>query len=118
MLGAGHDDATLASVLMDPSFAMSAKVLSQKNARNPRYLDQTKAWVAKEIARAKAKHLHAQRNGDAPGPPAKDPPLPYSDYTNALAFVGDHGPPCGTAIPGMPGWCGPVPTGSAIPAER
>ena len=29
--------------------------------------------------------------GDTPGAPAKDPPLPYSDYTNALAFVRDHG---------------------------
>ena len=34
--------------------------------------------------------LHPQRNGSAPGP-AQEPPLPYSDYTNALAFVRDHG---------------------------
>ena len=32
------------------------------------------------------------RNGDTPGPAGKEPPLPYSDYTNALAFVRDHGP--------------------------
>ena len=31
-----------------------------------------------------------RRNGDTPGP-EPDPPLPYSDYTNALAFVRDHG---------------------------
>ena len=32
-----------------------------------------------------------RRGGDTPGPDGKDPPLPYSDYTNALAFVRDHG---------------------------
>ena len=46
-----------ASVVMDPRYAISTKVLSQKNARNPQqvYWEQVKAWVAKEIARAKAK---------------------------------------------------------------
>ena len=34
--------------------------------------------------------LHQRRNGDTPAP-GQDPPLPYSDYTNALAFVRDHG---------------------------
>ena len=29
-------------------------------------------------------------NGDTPGPAGKAPPLPLSDYTNALAFVRDH----------------------------
>src|SRR5262245_4479883 len=46
---AGHDDATIASVVMDQRYGISAKVLSQNNARNSRYRDQTKAWVAKEI---------------------------------------------------------------------
>src|SRR5262249_31647514 len=55
MLSAGHDDATIASVVMDQRYRISDKVLSQKNARDPRYWDQTKHWVAKEIARAKAK---------------------------------------------------------------
>ena len=55
LLSVGHDDATIASVVMDPRYAISTKVLSQKNARNPRYWEQVKAWVAKEIARAKAK---------------------------------------------------------------
>ena len=57
LLSAGHDDATIASIVMDQRYAISAKVLSQKNARNPRYWEQTKTWVAKEIARAKAKQL-------------------------------------------------------------
>jgi hypothetical protein len=57
LLSAGHDDATIASVVMDQRYAISAKVLSQKHARNPRYWEQTKTWVAKEIARAKAKQL-------------------------------------------------------------
>jgi hypothetical protein len=55
LLGTGHDDATIASVVMDKQYGISEKVLSQKNARNPRYWEQTKYWVAKEIARAKAK---------------------------------------------------------------
>jgi bifunctional DNA primase/polymerase-like protein/uncharacterized protein DUF3987 len=57
MLGAGHDDGTIASIVMDQRYGISAKVLSQKHARNPRYWEQTKTWVAKEIARAKAKKL-------------------------------------------------------------
>ena len=32
-----------------------------------------------------------RQNGSTPPAPEKDPPLPYSDYTNALAFVRDHG---------------------------
>src|SRR5262249_52633034 len=57
LLSAGHDEATIASVVMDQRYGISSKVLSQKNARNPRYWAQTKTWVAKEIARAKAKQL-------------------------------------------------------------
>src|SRR5215472_5481980 len=57
LLGVGHDDATIASVVMDQRYGISAKVLSQKNARNSRYWEQTKTWIAKEIARAKAKQL-------------------------------------------------------------
>jgi putative DNA primase/helicase len=34
--------------------------------------------------------LSQRRNGDTP-PPTEDGPLPYSDYTNALAFVAAHG---------------------------
>ena len=33
-----------------------------------------------------------RQNGLTPPAPEKDPPLPYSDYTNALALVRDHGP--------------------------
>ena len=65
LLSAGHDDATLASVVMDERYGISAKVLSQKNARNPRYWDQTKHWW-KEIARAKAKHQGARRTARCP----------------------------------------------------
>jgi hypothetical protein len=64
MLDAGHDNATLASVVMDPRYGISAKVLSQKNARNPRYWEQTKHWVAQEIARAKTKAHIVNPEGD------------------------------------------------------
>jgi len=64
LMASGHDDATIASVIMDTRYSISAKVLSQKNPKNPHYWEQTKAWVAKEIARAKAKHDdHPRRNG-------------------------------------------------------
>ena len=49
-------DHCYAEAMMDKRYGISDKVLSQKNARNPRYWEQTKAWVAREIARAKAKH--------------------------------------------------------------
>jgi putative DNA primase/helicase len=99
LLAAGHDDATIAGVIMDARYPISHKVLSQKNAGNPRYWEQTKGWVAKEIARAKAKHqppasLHVGQQatgGTAQEPTRTEGPLPYSDYTNALAFVRDHG---------------------------
>ena len=48
--------------------------------------------IAKYEAGSAMPDLHQRRNGETPGPPDKDPPLPYSDYTNALAFVRDHGP--------------------------
>ena len=47
--------------------------------------------VAKYEAGPSTQDLHQRRNGETPGPPSKEPPLPYSDYTNALAFVRDHG---------------------------
>ena len=106
LVRAGYDDATIAGVVMDRRYAISAKAWDQKNPRSPRYEGQARGWVAGEIGRARAKvqaptadrtvpdmtQDAAQRhNGDAPGPPEKAPPLPYSDYTNALAFVRDHG---------------------------
>jgi putative DNA primase/helicase len=34
---------------------------------------------------------HQRRNGETPGQGDRESPLPYSDYTNALAFVRDYG---------------------------
>jgi hypothetical protein len=53
MASAGHDDATIASVVMNPAYGISGKVLSQKNANSPHYQASTRAWVVKEIARAR-----------------------------------------------------------------
>ena len=39
------------------------------------------------VQSANARH----RNGNTPSTPEHEPPLPLSDYTNALAFVHDHG---------------------------
>jgi hypothetical protein len=89
LLGAGHDDATIASVVMDQRYGISEKVLSQKNAKNPRYWDQTKTWMAKEIARAKAKQLlQCSVNGPAPQPSAPTPASPAGAWEKAIP-VGD-----------------------------
>jgi hypothetical protein len=56
LLSAKHDDATIASVVMDKRYAISEKVWDQKHPKSPFYEAQTRQWVAKEIARAKAKH--------------------------------------------------------------
>jgi len=55
LIAGGHDDATIASVLLNPAYGISSKPLSQKDPRSPRYLEQTRHWVAQEIARARAK---------------------------------------------------------------
>jgi putative DNA primase/helicase len=47
--------------------------------------------VVKYEAGPSTPDLRQQRNGDAPGPTGPEPLLPLSDYTNALAFVRDHG---------------------------
>ena len=60
LVAAGYDDASIAAVVIDPVNGISDKPLSQKNQRNPRYMEQTRTWVAKEIARARDKHQGAQ----------------------------------------------------------
>ena len=47
--------------------------------------------LAKYEAGPSRKGRGQQRHGDTPVPPGKEPALPFSDYTNALAFVRDHG---------------------------
>ena len=55
LVDAGYDDATMAGVVMDRRYGISAKVWEQKNPKSPRYEDQTRGWVAGEIDRARAK---------------------------------------------------------------
>ena len=57
LVDAGYDDATMAGVVLDRRYAISAKVWDQKNPKSPRYVEQTRAWLAKEIGRARAKAL-------------------------------------------------------------
>ena len=58
MVEANHNDATMAAVIMDQHNRISVKVWDQKNPKSPFYINQTRQWVAKEIARAKAKYRH------------------------------------------------------------
>jgi Bifunctional DNA primase/polymerase, N-terminal/Domain of unknown function (DUF927) len=83
LVQARYDDATIAGIVMDSANGISEKVLEQKNARSPRYLEMTKGWVAKEIARARAKpdtpwHTKACQN---PGTPSKNRPGDVLDRT-------------------------------------
>jgi putative DNA primase/helicase len=95
MIAAQYADATIASVIMDKRYRISEKVWSQKNPRSPLYDAQTRHWVAGEIGHARAKHsppvTAAPSLVISAGADAHERPLPYSDYTNALAFIRDHG---------------------------
>jgi hypothetical protein len=70
LVDAGCDDATIAGVIMDKRYAISEKVWDQKNLKNPYYIEQTKAWGAGEIARARAKHSQLHISGQATPPDA------------------------------------------------
>ena len=65
MVHAGYDDATIAGVIMDKRYAISEKGWDQKNPKSPYYVEQTKAWVAGEIARARAKHAQLHVSSQA-----------------------------------------------------
>src|SRR5947209_3493389 len=63
----------LSESLMDKRYAISAKVWDQKNPKSPYYVEQTKAWVAGEIARARGKHSQLHVSGQATPPAASAP---------------------------------------------
>jgi Bifunctional DNA primase/polymerase, N-terminal/AAA domain len=65
----GYSHGDIASVVLDPNNGISEKVWEQKNPRSPVYDQQTRGWVAKDIARVLAKAGPAQnKNGTAPAP--------------------------------------------------
>jgi len=74
LIHGGHDDATIASVVLNPAYRISDKPRSQRDPRSPFYEQNIKGWVAKEITRARSKF---GQNGHGPGapdaPPASDP---------------------------------------------
>lgn len=103
LLYAGYDDATTAAVLLNPAWRISDKPRSVRDPRSPHYEMHVRNWIAKEIARARAKQGYAQ-NGAAPltdpltssqaGQDLDSPMTPslgWNDYVNALHFVRDHG---------------------------
>jgi putative DNA primase/helicase len=120
MIDAGLEDATMAAILLDDHYGISDKPLSQRDTNSQRYWELTRGWVAKEIGRARAKWkpktpkavpnftqppepdpdappLASAIYGTGEGKPAKTPVhnlevLPYSNYTNALDLVRQHGP--------------------------
>ena len=93
LVDAGCDDATIASVIMDKRYTISEKVWDQKNLKSPYYIEQTKAWVAGEIARARGKHsqLHVSGQATPPGASAVQAPgQPWGSSPWAKAIpVGD-----------------------------
>jgi putative DNA primase/helicase len=104
LLGKGYAVAIIAAVMLDTRYAVSQYLWDRKNPKSPFYVAQTRQWLSQEIARIQAKapkrrhpavpDMTPSRNGETPGPHLphsdRDPPLPLSDYTNALQFVRDH----------------------------
>lgn len=88
LVKARYDDATIAGIVLDPANGISEKVLEQKNARSPRYLEMTRGWLAKEIARARAKpdtpwHTKACQNS---GTASKNRPGDLLDRTASAGW--------------------------------
>ena len=128
---AGHDDATLASVVMDERYGISAKVLSQKNAQ-PAVLGPDEAlWRKKSPARRPNTRGHGGPHG-ARHDPGRGPAAQWSDarphvqragaapslqrYDERLGLCARPWAAPGIAIPGTPGWYGPAPIGGGIRA--
>ena len=55
LLQAKVDVGTIAAVLLDPQYPISAYIWERKNPKSPFYVQQTRQWIAKDIARAQAK---------------------------------------------------------------
>lgn len=92
MIRAGYDDATIAAVLLDPQYGISDKPLHQKDPRAAQYWTLTKGWIARDIARARAKvaaadarpaHEHTPR--DAPRMWRAPPPHAATEHTRQAA---------------------------------
>ena len=82
LVGAGYDDATIASVVLDRRSAISAKVWSQKNPRSPLYEAQTRQWLAGDIGRARV--WVAAHPGDQEPPEPPDLPDDPRDLEDLL----------------------------------
>lgn len=114
LIRAGYDDATIAAILLNPQYGISDKPLHQKDPRAAQYWTLTKGWIARDIARARAKVAAAAAqdtaprdaprmwqtspNGQTPPPVEASPPvilptegLGYQDWYNARALVAYYG---------------------------
>lgn len=117
LIRAGYDDATIAAILLNPQYGISDKPLHQKDPRAAQYWTLTKGWIARDIARARAKvtaaaaHAaqdkaprdaprmwQASSNGQTPPAGETSPPvilptdgLGYQDWYNARALVAYYG---------------------------
>jgi hypothetical protein len=97
LVHAGVDDATIASVLLDPRYGISEKPRTQKNPKSPTYEAQTRAWVAGEIGRARAKAAH-RADQEPQGPP--ESPEDPADLDDLLRRAADG--PAPAHEPGAP----------------
>jgi hypothetical protein len=74
LLRAGHGHGTIAAVLMEKRFGISAYIWERKNPKSAFYAEQTRRWVAHEIGRALAKPppVTDRRVPDMTPPPATE----------------------------------------------
>jgi hypothetical protein len=105
LIRAGYDDATIAAILLDPQYGISDKPLHQKDPRAAQYWTLTKGWLARDLARARAKVEAAAaqaaaprnaprmwqhpRNGEDPTPSVVDLPLQVSKEGTPLETIGN-----------------------------
>jgi hypothetical protein len=65
LIGGGHDDTTIAAVVLNRAWRISEKPWGQRDPGSPRYEASIRQWVGKELLRARAKHQPGM-NGHVP----------------------------------------------------
>jgi hypothetical protein len=86
LIHGGHDDPTIAAVLLNPAYRISDKPRSQRDPRSPAYEHNIRAWVSKEIARARAKYQPSPNGHPSPRQTPMMTPGEHAD-TAALDLI-------------------------------
>jgi putative DNA primase/helicase len=84
MRAKGFQEAAIFAALWETNLTQCQPPLTEAEVRKIAHSD------CRYEARPSTQDPQQRRSGETPGP-EQESPLPYSDYTNALAFVRDHG---------------------------